>query len=246
MSVNFAPLVNQPAYVQVFEAIETAILSGELPEGAPLPTELDLCEQFGVTRSTVREGIRLLEQSGLVKRINSKRLEIARPKIDEAAHRTSRGLERHGVRFIDVWEAIATMLPATARLAASKADKGHLAALIQITQALRTANAPDEVVSLGIRYLNGVAQATGNNVIEVMLQSLNLLAQTSLERVIDALPSARDRIASAQEEISSALEAKDGDQAEAWMARHVDDLLRGFEVAGVDLNSSVATHARTV
>lgn len=241
MSVSFSPLAKQPTYVLVFEAIEAAILSGALAEGAPLPTELDLCTQFGVTRSTVREGIRLLEQSGLVRRINGKRLEIARPKVDEAAHRASRGLERHGVRFIDVWEAIATMLPATARLAAAKADKTDIEALAGITQSLRDADAPEDVVDLGIRYLNGIAHSTGNNVIEVMLQSLNLLGQASLERVIDELPSAQDRIAGAQEEISVALEAGDGDRAEAWMKRHVDDLLRGFEVAGVDLETAVAT-----
>lgn len=67
----------------VFDALEEEILSGRLAEGDSVPTEMALCEQFDVQRSTVREGIRLLEQSGLVVR-NGKRLTVVRPKTEEA------------------------------------------------------------------------------------------------------------------------------------------------------------------
>jgi len=68
MGHQFEPIIRAPAYMKVCEIIEAEIISGKLAEGAMLPTETALCEQLGVTRSTVREGIRLLETSGLVVR----------------------------------------------------------------------------------------------------------------------------------------------------------------------------------
>ena len=49
----------------VFSALENDILSGVLPKGA-LITELRACEQFGVSRTPVREALQRLRQEGLV------------------------------------------------------------------------------------------------------------------------------------------------------------------------------------
>jgi DNA-binding transcriptional MocR family regulator len=47
-----------------------------------LPSEEKLAEQFGVNRSTVREGIRLSEQTGVLRRDLGKRLVVSRPSYD--------------------------------------------------------------------------------------------------------------------------------------------------------------------
>ncbi|MEM8548272.1 MAG: GntR family transcriptional regulator [Pseudomonadota bacterium] len=229
----FAPVKNQPAYLQVFEAIEAAILAGELEEGAALPTEQSLCEQFGVQRSTVREGIRLLEQTGLVRRINARRLVVMRPQPAESAEYTRRGLERQGVTFTEIHDAIAAIQPATARLAAVHASPADLAELDGITADLKCATTTEAVVEGGERYLFAVGRATGNPVIEVMLRSLNLLGHTTMGALIEQLPDAQQRIIDAQAAITRALRAADPDDAEAWMRRHVDDLRRGYELAGL-------------
>ena len=64
----FERIKPRPAYELVAEAIERKILGGRMRPGDPIGTESELVQQFGVNRSTVREGIRLLEQSGLVAR----------------------------------------------------------------------------------------------------------------------------------------------------------------------------------
>ena len=77
ITAPFERIKSRPAYEMVAEAIERKILAGRLKPGDPVGTESGLVGQFGVNRSTVREGIRLLEQSGLVSREPSRRLSVA-------------------------------------------------------------------------------------------------------------------------------------------------------------------------
>ncbi|HEY4298613.1 MAG TPA: GntR family transcriptional regulator [Paraburkholderia sp.] len=63
------PLLNQqPRYLQLAQTLINEIRSGRYAVGAFLPTEFDLCEQFGASRHTVREAVRRLVQMGLVDR----------------------------------------------------------------------------------------------------------------------------------------------------------------------------------
>ncbi|MDQ3617067.1 MAG: FadR family transcriptional regulator [Actinomycetota bacterium] len=54
-------------YQHIVEQIEDALTSGELRPGQRLPSERELVTQFGASRSTVREALRVLESSGVVR-----------------------------------------------------------------------------------------------------------------------------------------------------------------------------------
>src|SRR5437588_2142723 len=53
-------------YEQIAEQIKQRILSGELRTGDRLPTENELAEQFGASRTAVREAMKTLTQRGLI------------------------------------------------------------------------------------------------------------------------------------------------------------------------------------
>src|SRR5690606_30327977 len=73
-----------PAFRAVARVLERRILAGELPVGESLPSELSLADHFGVSRSTVREAIRVLEQRGLIRREKGRnRLRITAPQAKE-------------------------------------------------------------------------------------------------------------------------------------------------------------------
>ena len=59
LAEKFRRIHSIPAYQLVAEAIENRILAGGIRPGEPIGTEAELVKQFGVNRSTVREGIRL-------------------------------------------------------------------------------------------------------------------------------------------------------------------------------------------
>jgi len=57
---------NRNLNVQVAREIAVKILSGELTEGAKIPGEIKLCEQFGISRTALREAIKLLASKGML------------------------------------------------------------------------------------------------------------------------------------------------------------------------------------
>jgi len=56
----------QPAYQQVADQLRQLIVSGTLSPGDRLPVEGEMSSAFGVSRSTVREALRLLSSQGLI------------------------------------------------------------------------------------------------------------------------------------------------------------------------------------
>ena len=242
MKESFAPIKKRPAYAQVFDAIEQKILTGALSVGETLPTEHELCEQFGVQRSTVREGVRLLEQSGLVRRAGGKRLQVARPRRSEEAQRARQGLTRHGVTFAEVWETLFLLTPQIARKAATGPDHPSIEELEAIAAALKTATEAAEVVALTSRFYEALSAAAGNRVIDIMVRSLNMLTRSSIEQVIAKLPEAGRRSGATMAEIAQAIADRDPDRAAAFTERHIADLRRGYDRTGVDIDVEIGVY----
>ena len=57
-----------PRYLQVANELIDGIGGGIYPVGGMLPTEMELCKQYGISRSTVREALRKLRDVGLISR----------------------------------------------------------------------------------------------------------------------------------------------------------------------------------
>jgi DNA-binding FadR family transcriptional regulator len=62
----FKQVKQNKAYQDVVEQIQEAIMDGTLKAGRLLPAERELKEQFGISRGTLREALRVLEQKGLI------------------------------------------------------------------------------------------------------------------------------------------------------------------------------------
>ena len=59
-------------YSEIEEYIMNKIHTGEWPIGYKIPKEVELCEQFGVSRSTVRTAMLRMVQDGHLKRVKRK------------------------------------------------------------------------------------------------------------------------------------------------------------------------------
>jgi DNA-binding FadR family transcriptional regulator len=68
----FAPVQSSTAFEETLERLGTAIKLGLLPPGTRLPPERDLCEQLGIARSTLRQALTALVQSGHLRAVRGR------------------------------------------------------------------------------------------------------------------------------------------------------------------------------
>src|SRR5262245_5417175 len=73
------PLGRRKRADEIAEHIERAISTGEFKEGAPMPSEKELAERFGVGRPSVRQAIFTLQQQGLVEITSGTRARVTAP-----------------------------------------------------------------------------------------------------------------------------------------------------------------------
>src|SRR5260370_16664696 len=73
------PLGRRKRADEVAEHIERAISTGEFKEGAPMPSEKELSDRFGVGRPSVRQALFILQQQGLVEITSGARARVTAP-----------------------------------------------------------------------------------------------------------------------------------------------------------------------
>jgi GntR family transcriptional regulator, transcriptional repressor for pyruvate dehydrogenase complex len=241
VSVEFAKVLIEPAYRKVAAAIGARILSRALREGERLPPETELARQFGVNRSTVREALRELESRGLLqRRPGSKLMSVSRPPQAAVAQGVSHALLLHDVSVRDVWEALTILEPPLAEAAARGRSAGDLEALRAAATSFALHNADTEqAVHHTAEVFRCIGRATHNAVLALAQEPLLQLLEPSLRVMIDQVPQARARIATAHRRLVEALEARDAAAAHSWMARHIRDFSRGYELAGIGLETQV-------
>ena len=246
MSVEFERIRIEPAYRKVAAALLQRILDRSLREGDRLPAELELARQFGVNRSTVREALRELQSNGLLARHRgSKCLAVTRPAPGLVAAGVSRALALHDVTFLDVWESLMVLEPPIAESAARRRTPENLRRIRAAAEVYATDNAEaGTAVQHVAEFFRRVGEATHNRVLMLAQDPLLQLLEPSLQAMIDRVPQARARIVTAQRRISEALSRGDADDAHTWMARHIRDFRRGYELAGIAPEQRIADSPR--
>ena len=236
------------AYQAVQKALEESILTGELAPGRPLPTETELAAQFGVTRHTVREGMRALEQSGLVKRDAGRRLYVTLPSHDALAPKASNALLMHRVSFLELWEVAMPIEICAMELAMTRAPANLADSLCANIEAMEHELAHGRsIIQLDIEFHALIAQAAQNRVLLLSREPVSMLFYPTLQRLFTH-PKTKEiapaRLLRAHKEIAKAVAERDRLLATTWMRRHMADFRRGYEFAGLDLNDKVGEAAQ--
>jgi len=237
MTLQFEKLNVLSAYQIVSRELRRLIISGELKTGDQLPTETDLAEQFGVNRSTVREGIRQLENEGLVSREGRKRLTVSVPVSGKISSQATRALVMRQVTFRELWEAALVLEPACASMSAQNREDAQIAALeVNLERTRHVLGDTRLCTELDTEFHALVMEGVHNTALRLSREPIGLLLYPAFEILSPLLPQANGRMLVAHERIAGAIAAANAAEAETWMRKHIVDFRRGWEMAKLSLD----------
>jgi len=225
----------------VVDTIREGILNGRIKPGERIPSETSLAEQLGVHRSTVREGMRLLEETGFViHRPGGKRRYAAEPQKLPAEPAAEPPMLR-ALTFLEYWEILMALDPMGAGLAARRAEPGDIAAITDNVKRMRVAvRAKQNLAGLDLEFHALVARAAHNRALLAARYPLvRVIFYPGFEAVLKRL-NADERMLAAHEAIFNAIRLHDEPRAREWMEKHIADFRRGYELANLDITSLVA------
>lgn len=229
-----------PAFRAIARDLEQKILAGDLPVGKALPSELSLAGKFGVSRSTIREAIRALEQNGLIRREEGRnQLRITAPQAKEIGAQMKTAFILQETTFEQLWEVMSAIEPACAATAALKASDADLKKIEDNIR--RTKAAIDDfgaLVELDIEFHNLVAAATGNGALQMSRETVGELFYPAFAKVMARL-NAGERLLLAHSKIFDAISNRDDREARLWMDRHIGDFHRGCDLANLDFSAPI-------
>lgn len=192
----------------VFHTLRRAIMQGNLKPGERL-MEIKLANRMGVSRTPIREAIRMLELEGLVVMIPRKGAQVA--KITEKDLKdvleVRMGLEQLAVKF------------ATQRITDQQVEELFLASR-QFEAAVQADDLTD-IAEADVRFHELVYQATGN---KRLIQLLNNLREQMYRYRIEYLkePSIRESLIKEHDILCEKLKARDVEGAGAIMEAHIE------------------------
>lgn len=157
------------------EQIAHIILEQRLPAGAKLPSERQLAEALGVSRTVIREAIRLLEAKGLVEVRTGSGAVVRGISPEPVTESIAMLLDAadSGVSFQDVQAVRGVLEVATAGIAAEKATLEDLALLEEAFARMVHAGTVDEQIQGDYDFHLALAKATHNQIFVFLVQALN-------------------------------------------------------------------------
>ncbi len=220
----FTPIRQSRASGEIVSQIERAIFAGELSVGDRLQSERELAEQFGVSRITVRDALRVLEARGLiqVKVGATGGAFVADANTDRVAESISTMIRLKRMTLSDLAEARTVVEAATASLAAQRADAAAVSRLQQNVNAARPLlREPITHADVSMDFHVELARAAGNEVLEATVEAYRQLLVPSIRDVRDDKSGRATQ--RAHEELVEAVRRHDPDGARDIMLTHLAD-----------------------
>lgn len=208
---------------EVAARLRDMIDSGELSAGDKLPPERDLAKTLGVSRPTLRAGIRSLSAVGILRSRQGAGTFVASrtesPTLDSYPLRMLSAL--HGFTSDEMFETRLALEMSIARLAASRVTSTQMDALAEeIAGMYASLHDPEQYLVHVLRFHRIVAAASGNRILTALT---NMVATLLFEQRRDTVRRAADlkRSAERHRNILRALRDQDPQAAEQAMHDHL-------------------------
>ena len=205
--------LNMDAYLPlrdvVFNTLREAILKGDLKPGERL-MELQLASKLGVSRTPIREAIRMLEQEGLAVTMPRRGAEVAKMTLKD---------------MDDVVDICHELDEQAVRLACGKISEEQLGQLVEVKEEFEASTKSKDVKKIAeadVRFHDIIYEATGNPKLVTLLNNLReQVYRYRVEYVKDPLN--YPTLIAEHEAIVDAVKARDAKRAVQAMHEHVEN-----------------------
>lgn len=219
---------------QIADKLREMIIQEEMRTGSKLPAEAELMARFGVSRSTVREAVKILQTEHIVDiRQGQGTFLCAMPGL---AH------DPLGLRFADQEELIAQLLetrlliePGVAALAAQRRQERHLQAMKALLDKMDNAYLHGEdYTAFDFEFHSMIAQCTGNDVMRRLLPTIHESIQAGYHHT-QRVEGSYQRASQCHLEMYRGIAERDSERARQAAQRHMLQTMHdsGVEVSGV-------------
>ncbi len=221
--IQLSPLDVPKASDVLANELRERILSGEYPEGTPLPPERGLVAQTRMSRTTVREALRILEVQGLL-RIKAGRAGgafVQKPGEESIASSLDLLIRGRQLRLASVHETREAIEPSCARLAALHRTAGDLQRLDAANEAITAGDDLADFLSANVDWHVAVATAGHNEILTGIMMALSRAIYTATNNEGFVNDEVRAITVRAHRSVTRAIRERDADAAVRRMTRHV-------------------------
>jgi DNA-binding FadR family transcriptional regulator len=233
------------AYEQVADQLRELIMTGQLAPGERLPNEALLAREFGVSRATIREALRVLAAQNLLRTAKGAGggSYVTIPTVDHISEflRSNINLltESQDVTLAELIEARLLLEVPAARLAAERRSEADLDRLRESIPGEPLKLNTQEQFAYNKGFHSALVETCGNTLLYIAAQPVFSALQTNLARSALGRRFHRE-INQHHRLITEAIEACDADAAAAQMESHLDYLVPFYERAWRDLRRTRA------
>ena len=211
-------------YKQVADQIQQLILDESICAGDKLPGERELAEKMGVSRTVVREAIRVLSDRGLVHVKSGCGTYVRQLSAKDAAASIELflKLKQSPESFQDVSEVRRMIEVEAAGLAAERATPQDIAEIQKAIEGMHAAGGETErYAEYDVAFHTAIARATHNELIAVLLGPISDLLAEMVRVSLDA-PHAADEGLAHHHHILEQIQAGDREAARQAMRAHIE------------------------
>lgn len=181
----FNSISNKKVYEEVIEQIQKNIIDGDLKKGDRLPSERELSELMNISRTSIREALRVLESMGVVESIHGEGNFICSNTEKSLLQPLSMMFKLNNGKYQDIFELRKVLEVENARLAAIRATDMDCRELLTIVEEMEAEskgeNRNEILVELDKRFHNKVASMSKNCLIESLFNTASMLFERFIE-----------------------------------------------------------------
>lgn len=221
--------IQRPATLsqEIVETIEGAILSHGISAGQKLPTEHELCRSFSVSRTVVREAMRMLSAKGLVTIRKRTGIYVNELSSNDATAGVGMYLALNFDKeyILYVFNVRQAVEPTVARWAATNRTPANIWEMEKNLLKLEDCG-PEEraaAYTLEQEFHQMVGNATRNPVVPLMMQPVYALIPRIRELVHTHAPTTQDTVLDEHRRILYAIRQRDEDAAYHEMQMHISN-----------------------